>query len=85
MAKLKWTVELSVDESWVADGFDLTEERAGEMLAGALPYAYNHELDARIIKAPDALRVAQLQGYSDAKKIARDRIARRLHRPCEEA
>jgi hypothetical protein len=26
--RLKWIVEFEVDESWVADGFELTNERA---------------------------------------------------------
>ena len=63
MAMLRWTVEFAVDSSWVADGFDLTDERAKEMLNGDLSYAYGHELNAKVIKYPSAERVARLQGY----------------------
>ena len=68
MAMLRWTVEFAVDESWVADGFDLTDERAKEMLATDLGYAYGHELGAKVLKYPSAERVARLQGYSDRNK-----------------
>lgn len=69
MAKLRWTVEFAVDESWVADGFDLTDERAKGMLAQDLRYAYGHELGAKVLVYPSTLRVAKLQGYR-AKDIA---------------
>lgn len=69
MSMLKYTVEFSIDDSWIADGFDLTDERAKEMLARNLPYAFNHELNAKVIKAPDALKVAKLQGYHSATHI----------------
>ena len=62
---LKWTVVFSVDESWVADGFDLTDERAKEMLAHDLKGAFNSEIHAKVIRYPSARRVAWLQGYTD--------------------
>ena len=65
MTMLRWTVEFAVDSSWVADGFDLTDERAKEMLNGNLRYAYGHELKAKVTKYPAAIKVAKLQGYSD--------------------
>ena len=68
MAKLKWTVEFSVDESWVADGFDLTDERALEMLNYDLGYAYTSELGAKVIKSPDKEKIARLQGYSNVRE-----------------
>ncbi len=69
MSKLKWTVELYVDDNWVADGFDLTDERAKGMLAKALPYSYNSEIDAKVIGRPAARRVARLQGYPTTKEV----------------
>ena len=65
---LKWTVEFSVDSTWVADGFDLTDERAKEMLNNDLKYAYGHELKAKVTKYPSAEKVARLQGFSDRTK-----------------
>ena len=63
--KLKWTVEFLVDETWVTDGFDLTDERALNMLAGDLQFAYPHELGARVISAPPPEEIRKLQGYED--------------------
>lgn len=64
MAKLKWTVEFSVDESWVADGFNLTDERALDMLAHDLGWAnVETELTARVVKSPSKERIAHLQGF----------------------
>lgn len=72
MAMLKWTVEFAVDSSWVADGFDLTDERAKEMLANDLRYAYGHEFKAKVVKYAPAEKVAKLQGYT-AHKIEQTR------------
>ncbi len=71
--KLKYVVVFEVDETWIADGFDLTDERAFEMLNRDLAYAYGHELEAKVTKAPPALLVAQLQGYSSADHIENQR------------
>lgn len=61
--KFKWTVEFTVDETWVADGFELTQERALEMLARDLSFADDHELGARIVSAPDQKAIRKAQGY----------------------
>lgn len=78
MARLKWTVEFSVDSSWVADGFDLTDERAKSMLANDLRYAYGYELGAKVVKYPPAIKVARLQGYKDAKTVEAKRKEEKL-------
>lgn len=62
----KWTVEIQVDQSWVADGFDMTDERAHSMLAKTLPFAYGHELKAKVLSAPDPELIAKAQGYASA-------------------
>jgi len=61
--RFKWTVEFTVDETWVADGFDLTDERAMEMLARDLGWAYEHELGAKVIKSPTRKSINVAQGY----------------------
>ena len=62
--KLKWTVEFEVDTVWVADGFDLTDDRALDMLAHDLSHAnIGLELGAKVIKAPKARDIRRLQGY----------------------
>ena len=59
----KWTVEVQVAASWVADGFNLTNERAHDMLAYDLCGARNTEIKATVIKAPCAKAIAKEQGY----------------------
>lgn len=61
----KWTVEFEVTRNWVEDGFELTDERAHEMLSNDLQYAYSHELGAKITKAPDPKEIRKVQGYKD--------------------
>ena len=63
--KFKWVVEFEVDESWVADGFDLTNDRAHDMLCSTLPYAYGFELKARVLKAPELAHIMRKQGYTE--------------------
>lgn len=71
---LKWTVVVSVDPSWVADGFDLTSQRAKAMLAKTLPFANNTEIGAKVVQRPDRNKVAKLMGYkSHADRRRRER------------
>lgn len=68
MAKrLSWTVRFEVDESWVADGFVLTKERALDMLQREIPYAYEKELKVRIVAKPLDAEIAKAQGYPSVK------------------
>lgn len=62
MKKYKWTVEIEVDETWVEDGFDLTDERARNMIGNSLPYAYGHEFKARVLTRPNMAEVNIAQG-----------------------
>lgn len=59
--KLKWTVEIEISPNWVADGFNLTNERALEMLASDLSFAYGYELGATVKKAPKKELIEGLQ------------------------
>ena len=64
--KLKWTVEFEIDIAWIADGFDLDDERALDMLSHYLSLAdIGEELSAKVIKAPDPKIIRKLQGYTD--------------------
>ena len=63
MKTFKWTVEFSVSENWVEDGFNLTEETAKEMLSNFLPFAYGHELQATVKKAPNQDQILKVQGF----------------------
>lgn len=63
--KFKWVIEVEVDEIWVADGFNLTKERAEGIMQKALPYSYSHETAVKIISAPDPKEILIAQGYKE--------------------
>jgi len=58
-----WTVRFGVSAIWVADGFDLDDDRAHNMLAHHVNYASGHELMAEVLHAPDPREVAGEQGF----------------------
>lgn len=62
MKTFKWIVEFEVSENWVADGFNLNDEQAHQMLCEELPYAYGSELKARVISAPSQESLMEAQG-----------------------
>jgi hypothetical protein len=61
----KWRVEFEVDESWVADGFDLDNEQAKDMIEHRIPFAYSHETAARVVKAPSPKSIRKAQGHDE--------------------
>ena len=65
MKTFKWVVEFEVTENWVEDGFNMSEKRALNMLSNALPYAYESELSAKVIKSPSQKLIRKTQGYTD--------------------
>jgi hypothetical protein len=60
-----WLVEVTVDERWVADGFELDDDRAQDMLERELSYATSDEVHARVLSAPPRHLVRFAQGYRD--------------------
>ena len=56
-----WTVEISIDRSWIADGFNLVEEKLQEEVNDLLPYATPEECQVKIIKAPNPEVIKRLQ------------------------
>lgn len=72
MRKFKWTVEFTVDKTWVEDGFNLTDEKATEMLNKVLAFAYSHEVKAKVLSAPTATAILRAQGYEPAKMSAKE-------------
>lgn len=72
MAKLKFIVEFSVDSSWVADGFNPTDEDAQSMIAHRLPHAHGSEVKGRILQPIDQEKAAKLQGYESVKAMHKD-------------
>lgn len=63
--KYSWTVRIDVDETWVEDGFDITDERLQDMLQKILPYANSLEVGGEVLKAPTRERIRKAQGYKD--------------------
>lgn len=63
MKTFKWVVEITVDETWVADGFDLTAERVEAMIGSDLRFANENEYGAKILKAPKKKDIEKAQGY----------------------
>lgn len=58
-----WRVEFQVSETWVEDGFDLTDERALSMLSRDLGYAnIETELGARVLASPNPTTIAKASG-----------------------
>jgi hypothetical protein len=63
--KFKWTVEIEIDETWVADGYEATAERVQEaILCYSLGYAYDHEVKVKTLKAPSKAAIRAAQGYT---------------------
>ena len=64
-----WKIEITmkVADSWVADGFNASNENRieeiKELICGMLPYAYDHEVevDVKVTKAPEPKVIEQLQ------------------------
>lgn len=75
--KWKFEVELEVDPSWVADGFDFAnriekfEEEFGNIL---LPYAYTYEVETKVklLESPSKYSILKEQGYT--KKQIQEKI-----------
>lgn len=59
----EWTVKFRISELWVGDGFDLTADRAHQIMWDHLRFAEEHEIEAEIVSAPDykEIRAAQAE------------------------
>jgi hypothetical protein len=65
MAKIKYVVELAIDATWIADGFDIRSNKdVKDLLQQLLPYAYDHEVSGRVISKPKLSIIKKLQGYT---------------------
>lgn len=58
-------LEIKIADSWVADGFNMSEhlEDLKDKIADLVPYAYNHEFQVKAIitKAPEQKEIEGLQ------------------------
>lgn len=59
--QFKWVVEFEIDEVWVADGFEMTDERANAMIQSEIGYAYDYEAKAKVLKAPPQSAIRKVQ------------------------
>lgn len=66
--RFKWVVEFTIDETWVADGFDPDDEQMHDMLARNLTSALNWQFDAKVLKRPPDKEIAKAQGYPSVKQ-----------------
>jgi hypothetical protein len=62
----KWTVEIAVNEIWVADGFEITADKIQEALQTMIGYSYENETRVRVITAPASAAIRKAQGYEAA-------------------
>jgi len=63
MKRFKWVVEFEGTEIWVADGFEVDQRRAFNMIEAVLPYATGLEIKATVKKSPSEAAIKKAQGY----------------------
>jgi hypothetical protein len=63
MKRFKWVVEFEVTENWVADGFEIDQRRAFNMIESVLPHATVMEIKATVKKSPSEAVIKKAQGY----------------------
>lgn len=65
MKTFKFEVTMKVSDSWIADGFQISDriDQIEETIQGLLPYAYGHEcvVKVKVTKEPEAKIIQQLQ------------------------
>jgi hypothetical protein len=76
MKKYTWTLTVTMDETWVEDGFDLTDRRADEMVQAAYPHVNGNEVTCKVISRPPDAEVAKAMGYQSVEKYLNDRDRR---------
>ncbi len=62
--KFKWLVEIEVDPTWIADGYDLQAVDVQEAIREySLGYAYPDEVKVKVLKKPNKKRILKEQGF----------------------
>lgn len=68
--KHTWVFELTVDETWVEDGFNPDAHQMKEaILSSMLGYAYDYEVKVKLVKPAKQKAVADAQGYRTVKAM----------------
>lgn len=58
----KWTVEIRIDDSWIADGLVITEDNLKNCILESLAgYANQDEVQVKIIDSPPVEKIRELQ------------------------
>ena len=68
----KWTLEIEFDDDVVADGINLTRDRALDMVQSGFPLISGLDFDVAIIGTPPKETIAKLQGYSSVADMEAD-------------
>ena len=64
-----WTVKITVDPLWVADGLNLDETNLKEaILSEIVPFAHPNEIEVEILNAPSPESIAEERGYYNKKQ-----------------
>lgn len=58
----KWTVEIEINEVWVAGGFEITADRVQQMIQEAIGFARESETRVRVVASPDLKKIRKAQG-----------------------
>lgn len=69
----KWVVEVEVSDTWVEDGFDLTDGRMHTIMSEHLSYANGNEIKCKVLERPADVDIAEVQGYKSVEKYLKDR------------
>ncbi len=72
--RYRWTFKATVEVSdvWVADGFDLTQDRLDLLIENAVAHALSfansseYSASAKVLTAPDPISIRREQGFPDA-------------------
>lgn len=59
--RFKWVVVFEINSEWVADGFEMTDERAANMLLNDLCHCRSTEVRAKVVVAPDKRDIKRVQ------------------------
>lgn len=60
---LKWTVEIEIDETVIAEGFTLTENRVRDMLDSGMPAGSENKFTIRIVGRPESSEILAAKGF----------------------
>lgn len=66
---VKYVVEFGIDESWIQDGYELTQNRVKAMIEKELSFAYSGETYAKILEMPTDEQIAQIQGFENVEQL----------------